>query len=181
MKFRKATVVLTEERYGRTMTVSATPFTINGYCEPRSGFFLDVVVQYGDTKVKRSATVMKLFSFESKQDAEESAWVEISEFLRRLASITASVFTPPEFDRNNEWRAYVQSKALRVAYGAQERRFALDVLEWAEEFGEYCGLLRFAFLYFLAGNEFCYSSRLQTIADRLLDEQKTSRTLAITL
>jgi hypothetical protein len=66
MKFRKATVVLHEERYGRTMTVSATPFTINGYCEPRSGFFLDVVVQYGDTKVKRSATVMKLFSFEDQ-------------------------------------------------------------------------------------------------------------------
>jgi hypothetical protein len=111
MKFRKATVVLTEERYGRTMTVSATPFTINGYCEPRSGFFLDVVVQYGDTKVKRSATVMKLFSFEDKQDAEESAWVEISEFLRRLASVTASVYTPPEFDRNNEWRAYVQRES----------------------------------------------------------------------
>jgi hypothetical protein len=181
MKFRRATLVLTEERYGRTLTVSATPFAINGYCEPRSGFFLDVVVQYGDTKVKRSATVMKLFSFEDKQDAEESAWVEISEFLRRLASITASVYTPPEFDRNNEWRAYVQGKALRVAHAAQERRFALDVLEWAEEFGAYCGLLRFAYLYFLAGNEFCYANRLQTIADRLLDEQKTSRTLAITL
>jgi hypothetical protein len=64
---------------------------------------------------------------------------------------------------------------------AQENRFALDVLEWAEELGEYCGLLRFAYLYFLAGNEFCYANRLQTIADRLLDEQKTSRTLAITL
>jgi hypothetical protein len=157
MKFRKATLVLTEERYGKTLTVSATPFTINGYCEPKSGFFLDVVVQYGDTKVKRSATVMKLFSFESKQDAEESAWVEISEFLRRLASITESVFVPPEFDRNNEWRAYVQSKALRVA------------------------LLRFAYLYFLAVNEFCYANRLKTIANRLLDEQKTSRKLAITL
>jgi len=72
MKFRKATVVLTEERYGRTMTVSATPFTINGYCEPRSGFFLDVVVQYGDTKVKRSATVMKLFSFERTNRTQKS-------------------------------------------------------------------------------------------------------------
>jgi hypothetical protein len=75
----------------------------------------------------------------------------------------------------------VQSKALRVAYGAQEKRFALDVLEWAEEFGEYCGLLRFAYLYFLAVNEFCYANRLKTIANRLLDEQKTSRKLAITL
>ena len=181
MKFRKATMVLTEERFGRKLTVSATPFIINGYCEPRSGFFLDVVVQYGDTKVKRSATVMKLYSFTDRKDAEESAWVEISEFLRTLASITASIYTPPEFDRNNEWRAYVQGKALHVAHAAQERRFALDVLEWAEEFGAYCGLLRFAYLYFLAGNEFCYANRLQTIADRLLDEQKTSRSLAITL
>jgi hypothetical protein len=181
MKFRKATLVLTEERYGRTLVLSATPFTINGVCEPKSGFFIDAEVRYGDARVRRSATVMKLFSFESKQDAEESAWVEISEFLRKLASITASIYTPPEYDRDNEWRAYVQSKALRVAYGAQEKRFALDVLEWAEELGEYCGLLRFVYLYFLAGNEFCYANRLQTIADRLLDEQKTSRTLVITL
>jgi hypothetical protein len=175
MKFRRATVVLTEERYGRKLTVSATPFTINGYCEPRSGFFLDVVVQYGDTKVKRSATVMKLYSFTDRKDAEESAWVEISEFLCMLASITESIYTPPEFDRNSEWRASVQGKALRVAHGAQERRFALDVLEWAEELGEFCGLLRFVYLYFLAGVHHCYAHRLRTIADQLLDERKTAK------
>jgi hypothetical protein len=175
MKFRKATVVLTEERYGRTLVLSATPFTINGVCEPKSGFFIDAEVRYGDARVRRSATVMKLYAFNDKQDAEDSVWLEISEFIRTLASITESIYTPPEFDRNSSWRALVQSKALQVAYGAQERRFALDVLEWAQELGEFCGLLRFVYLYFLAGVDHCYAYRLRTIADQLLDERKTAK------
>jgi hypothetical protein len=49
------------------------------------------------------------------------------------------------------------------------------VLEWAQELGEFCGLLRFVYLYFLAGVDHCYAYRLRTIADQLLDERKTAK------
>jgi len=174
--------VLKDERTGKELRLEAQSFIIDGYCAPRSGVFLDAVINYGGTKVKQSAVIMKPYSLKDAEDAETTARIVIADFIERLASLMKSL-RGSERGRAAEWRLYVQFWTSRLYYAAQNSDFPLDVLEDAARFGQYCELLRVVFLYFFAGSEHCYADRLQTIAASLLDceEVKRRRRLFVTL
>jgi len=178
-KFKKVVVVLKDERTGKELRLEAQSFAIDGFCEPRSGVFLDAIVCYSGMKVRQSATIMKPYWLEGAEDAASTAKLVIADFLQHLASLTKSLRLPPELDeQDSDWRIYVQSKANHLYHFAQSSRFPLDVLETAAEFGQYCELLRLVFLYFLAGH--CYADRLQAIAGSLLNYGK-GRSLVVSL
>jgi len=179
MKFRKVKVVLHDERSGKGLELHATPFSLDGGCiEPRSGVFLDAVVHYSGMKVKQSATITKPYSFDGPQDAEATAKLVVADFLRCLASLERSMRVPPEWDHDAEWRIYVQAKASHLYTAAQEKRFPLDILEVATEFGQFCGLLRFVYLYFCSTNAY-YADRLRTVTEQF--ENNGSRLFTATL
>jgi hypothetical protein len=179
MKFRKVKVVLHDERSGKVLELHATPFSLDGGCiELRSGVFLDAVVHYSGMKVKQSATITKPYSFDGPQDAEATAKLVVADFLRCLASLERSMRVPPEWDHDAEWRIYVQAKASHLYAAAQEKRFPLDILEVATEFGQFCGLLRFVYLYFCSTNAY-YADRLRTVTEQF--ENNGSRLFTATL
>jgi len=147
LKFRKVAVVLKDERSGKTLKLTAKPFTLDGF-EPCSGIFLDAKVESGGTRVEQSAVVPIDYRLQEEEDAEGTARVVIADFLESVASVITSSLRPPELDLSAEWRAFVQSRANRLYWDAQRKSFAVDVLENAARFGEYCALLRFVYLYF---------------------------------
>jgi hypothetical protein len=179
MKFRKVKVVLHDERSGKVLELHATPFSLDGGCiEPRSGVFLDAIVHYAGMKFKQSATITKPYSFDGPQDAEATAKLVIADFLRCLASLERSMRVPPEWDHDAEWRIYVQAKASHLYTAAQEKRFPLDVLEVAAEFGQFCGLCRFVYLYFCSTNAY-YADRLRTAIEQFENDGSRLFTAAL--
>jgi len=170
-KFKKVVVVLKDERTGKELRLEAQSFAIDGFCEPRSGVFLDAIVCYSGMKVRQSATIMKPYWLEGAEDAASTAKLVIADFLQHLASLTKSLRLPPELDRNAEWRIYIQSRTYHLYHAAQQCTFPLDLLEEAAEFGQYCLLLHFVFLHFLAGHEHCYADRLGVVAEKLNGEK----------
>jgi len=151
-KFRKVTVTLRDERNGKILRLTAEPFAFSEFLEPRSGVFLDATVQSDGIRIKQSAVVMKDYKLLDEKDAESTARVALADFLENLASVVMSPRLSPALDQSAEWRIFVQSKANHLYHAAQQKSFALDVLEAAERFGQYCGLIRFAYLYFLSTN-----------------------------
>jgi len=129
-KFRKVVVVLKDERTGKELRLEAQPFTIDGFCEPRSGVFLDATVSYSGMKVRQSATIMKPYWLQDVEDAESTAKIVVAEFLERLASLTKSMRMPLGLDRDAEWRIYVQSQANHLYHASQNGNFPLDILEY---------------------------------------------------
>jgi hypothetical protein len=179
MKFRKVKVVLHDERSGKVLELHATPFSLDGGCiEPRSGVFLDAIVHYAGMKFKQSATITKPYSFDGPQDAEVTAKLVIADFLRCLASLERSMRVPPEWDHDAEWRIYVQAKASHLYTAAQEKRFPPDILEVATEFGQFCGLLRFVYLYFCSTNAY-YADRLRTAIEQFENDGSRLFTAAL--
>ena len=150
LKFRKVTVVLKDERNGKTLKLTAEPFTLNEFLEPKSGVLLDAVVQFGNTRVKQSAIVMKDYKLLDDADAESTARVVLADLLEHLASVAESLRLSPALDQAAEWRAFVQSKASFLYHAAQQKWFVLDILEAASQFGQYCELLKFVYLFFLS-------------------------------
>jgi hypothetical protein len=179
MKFRKVKVMLHDERSGKVLELHATPFSLDGGgIEPRSGVFLDAIVHYAGMKVKQSATITKPYRLEGLQDAEATAKLVIADFLHCLASLERSMRIPPEWDQDAEWRIYVQAKAFHLYTAAQEKRFPLDILEVAAEFGQFCELLRLVYLYFCSTNVY-YADRLRTVTEQF--EKNGSRLFTATL
>jgi hypothetical protein len=72
----------------------------------------------------------------------------------------------------------VQAKAFHLYTAAQEKRFPLDILEVAAEFGQFCELLRLVYLYFCSTNVY-YADRLRTVTEQF--EKNGSRLFTATL
>jgi len=181
-KFRRVTVALRDERNERTLKLVAEPFTVGLY-EPRSGVYLEAVIQRDDnTRVKQPTIVTQDYWFTDAEDAEGTARIMIADFLETLASVLTSLRRPVESDLSAEWRAFVQSRANRLYSDAQRKRFAIDVLEDAARFGEYCALMRFVYLYFFVlfnSDAERLAAAIRNIAAALLDGNGRSFTFSV--
>jgi len=168
VKFRKASIILRDEHSGKVLQLSAQPFTFTEFVAPRSGVYLVAVVRWDDARVGQSAVVMT-HRISDEEDAGSTARVMMSEFLEILASVLETERSSAP--TTSEWRAFIQSRTNSLYHAAQQKTFPLDILEVAEQFGQYCALLRFVYLYFLSTNPdvFRCAEKLRSIAASLLD------------
>jgi len=170
-RLKSVSVILRDVKSGKELKLQARAFHLDPYTH--SGVFLDAIVKYAGMTVRGTTTLTKPYRIENDEDAASVARLVIADFLKHLSSVVKSSRIAPELDRNAEWRIYIQSRTYHLYHAAQQCTFPLDLLEEAAEFGQYCSLLRFVFLHFLAGHEHCYADRLSVIAEQLLNSEKS--------